>query len=414
MFFSKLFIFTQKEEPRDAKMVSHKLMIRASIITTASNGIFFWLPIGYRVMKKINNIICYWMNQYGCAELLCPILHDANTWKQANKYDSYGDEMLKMKDRNNNELIYGPTAEVPMFHLASRFIKTYKKLPLIVYQIHWKFRDEIRPKNGVMRSREFLMKDGYSFDTNEENAQRSYLQMFNCYVKIFDAMGLKCIYAQADAGAIGGSLTHEILLPSEEGDIVFHNDQSQFVHKNSIEELRKTQGEFFHKEGLNKQTRAIEIGHIYYFDTKYSIDLNAFFQDSNGEKQPIYGGSYGIGVSRLVAAIIEHSHDENGIIWPKNVAPFLFHIIASNQNMHIAEEIHNALNSEIVLLDDREDVSFGEKLKDADLLGMPWQIILGNNIEIKTRSDNTYKKFNNIEELLKEIKDNDQYLVNFE
>ncbi len=432
MKLSEYFLKPRKDTPSDATLISHKLMIKSSMIKQITSGIYTWLPLGLKVLQKIENIVRSIHNEYGCQELLMPTIQPSSIWKKSERYDDYGPEMLKFHDRNKKELLYGPTNEELVTEVFKEYINSYKDLPKNLYQIQWKFRDEIRPRFGVMRCREFLMKDNYSFDLTKKDAEKSYNTMFKCYLEIFDKIGLKVIPVMADPGAIGGDLSHEFHLISKSGDtnILYDKkigDINSLDNKNSFELLRDlysvTEEEYNKKKeiDLNKliKTKGIEVGHIFYFGTKYSEKLGASVLNSKGEKINVEMGSYGIGISRLVAAVIESSHDEKGIIWPKSISPFhigLINLNIKNKDLtKISDDIYDNLekNNFDVLYDDTSERP-GEKFANMDLIGVPIQIILGeksfkeNCFELKNRNTNILHtceigKLKNISEILKKF-----------
>ena len=429
MKLSKYFFKPRKEISSDAKLISHKLMIKSSMIKQITSGIYTWLPLGLKVLQKIENIVRTIHNEYGCQELLMPTIQPSSIWKKSERYDDYGPEMLKFHDRNKKELLYGPTNEELVTEVFKEYINSYKDLPKNLYQIQWKFRDEIRPRFGVMRCREFLMKDNYSFDLTKQDAEKSYNAMFRCYLEIFDKVGLKVIPVMADPGTIGGDLSHEFHLISESGDTNIYYDKkigdiNNLDYKSSFKLLRDlysvTEEEYNKKKeiDLNKliKTKGIEVAHIFYFGTKYSEKLGASVLDSKGKKINVEMGSYGIGISRLVAAIIECSHDEKGIIWPKNISPFTVGLINLNNKskelIKISDELYNYLikNNIDVLYDDTTERP-GEKFANMDLIGIPSQIIIGeksfkeNCVEIKDRKTNKLiqVKIEAFDEIIKNI-----------
>ena len=343
MRLSHYFLKPRKDAPSDATLISHKLMIKSSMIKQTTSGIYAWLPLGLKVLKKIEDIIRKFHNLYGCQELLMPTIQSSSIWKKSERYNDYGPEMLKFRDRNNKELLYGPTNEELITEIFKEYINSYKDLPKNLYQIQWKFRDEIRPRYGVMRCREFLMKDNYSFDISKNDAEKSYDNMFKCYLEIFNEIGINVIPVKADSGAMGGDLSHEFHLISKSGDTDIYYDKkigdiNGLNARNSFKLLRNlysvTKDEYKKKQDLDAskliKTKGIEIGHIFYFGTKYSDKLDAYVSNEKGQKINVEMGSYGIGISRLVAAIIESSHDEKGIIWPKNISPFNVGLINLN------------------------------------------------------------------------------------
>ena len=429
MRLSHYFLKPRKDAPSDATLISHKLMIKSSMIKQTTSGIYAWLPLGLKVLKKIEDIIRKFHNLYGCQELLMPTIQSSSIWKKSERYNDYGPEMLKFRDRNKKELLYGPTNEELITEIFKEYINSYKDLPKNLYQIQWKFRDEIRPRYGVMRCREFLMKDNYSFDISKNDAEKSYDNMFKCYLEIFNEIGINVIPVKADSGAMGGDLSHEFHLISKSGDTDIYYDKkigdiNSLNTKNSFKLLRNlysvTKDEYKKKQDLDAskliKTKGIEIGHIFYFGTKYSDKLDAYVLNEKGQKINVEMGSYGIGISRLVAAIIESSHDEKGIIWPKNISPFKVGLInLNNRNkelIRIADKLYDYLkkNNIDVLYDDTNERP-GEKFANIDLIGVPSQIILGenslkeNSVEIKNRKTKKIIKIKtkNMNEIIKKI-----------
>ncbi len=405
---SEYFLPLLKEVSDDIKLDSHKYSLRSALIKQCGSGIYTWLPLGLRVMNNISNIIKEEMEISGSIELLMPCIQQAELWKTSGRFDDYGKEMLKMQDRHGSEMLFGPTNEELITNLVKGCIKSYKELPKNLYHIQWKFRDEIRPRFGLMRGREFLMKDAYSFAETEEMAIRQYDDMFATYLRIFKRLGLDVVVSKADTGPIGGDLSHEFHLVTKSGAEnaiyydpeltnlinIFHNSSKENCYE-TINQIKKTYSvvEELHTD-QNKDnlcvTKGIEVGHIFYFGNKYSKAMNATFLQNDGKEEFFYMGSYGIGISRLVAAIIEYSHDDKGIIWPKEVSPFKFGLINLNSNaLYISENIFSNINN--VLYDDTED-SAGMKFSKMDLIGIPYQIIVGKNslstgtVEIKERS----------------------------
>ena len=429
MRLSHYFLKPRKDAPSDATLISHKLMIKSSMIKQTTSGIYAWLPLGLKVLKKIEDIIRKFHNLYGCQELLMPTIQSSSIWKKSERYNDYGPEMLKFRDRNKKELLYGPTNEELITEIFKEYINSYKDLPKNLYQIQWKFRDEIRPRYGVMRCREFLMKDNYSFDISKNDAEKSYNNMFKCYLEIFSEIGINVIPVKADPGAMGGDLSHEFHLISKSGDTDIYYDKkigdiNGLNARNSFKLLRNlysvTKDEYKKKQDLDAskliKTKGIEIGHIFYFGTKYSDKLDAHVLNEKGQKINVEMGSYGIGISRLVAAIIESSHDEKGIIWPKNISPFNVGLInLNNRNkelIRIADKLYDYLkkNNIDVLYDDTNERP-GEKFANIDLIGVPSQIILGenslkeNSVEIKNRKTKKIIKIKtkNMNEIIKKI-----------
>ena len=399
------------------------------MIKQTTSGIYTWLPLGLKVLQKIEDIVRTVHNRYGCQELLMPTIQSSNIWKKSGRYNDYGPEMLKFYDRNKKELLYGPTNEELITEVFKEYINSYKDLPKNLYQIQWKFRDEIRPRFGVMRCREFLMKDNYSFDLTKKDAEKSYNNMFKCYLDIFERIGIKVLPVMADPGAIGGDLSHEFHLISESGDtnILYDKkigDINKIDYSSSFELLRDlysvTEDEYKKKKDFDEskliKTKGIEVGHIFYFGTKYSEKLGAYVLDQKGKKINIEMGSYGIGISRLVAAVIESSHDEKGIIWPKSISPFGVGLInlnnKNNKLTKISDQIYNYLiKNKVDVLYDETNERPGEKFANMDLIGVPSQIILGenslkeNDVEIKNRKTKKIVKIKikNINEILKKI-----------
>lgn len=436
MLLSKYFCPIIKENPKEASIISHKLMLKAGLIRQTSSGIYIWLPLGLKVLDKISAIIKQEMDNSGSNNILMPTIQGSDLWKESGRYEDYGLEMLRIKDRHGREMLYGPTNEEQITDIFRYNITSYKQLPLNLYQIQWKFRDEIRPRFGVMRGREFLMKDGYSFDLTQEDAEISYKKMFTIYLKIFQNMGLKAIPMQADTGPIGGDLSHEFLILADKGESEVFCDKR--LLDLSLKEEVVDYGEIYNQYTLfyaataekhnpndkkykdNKEhvikKRGIEIGHIFYFATKYSKIMNAKLLNRNHEDTFVHMGSYGIGVSRLVGAIIEANHDERGIIWPKAVAPFSVIITSLSKNDDVnklCNEIYSYLKKNYidVLFNDLDDTA-GSKLATTDLLGIPYKITVGNQtiknkeIDIEERRTRNINKvsLNNISEILKIVR----------
>jgi len=401
MRLSQFFLPILREEPGEAKIASHRLMLRAGMIRQVTSGIYNWLPLGLMVLRNIENIIRQELNNIGCLEVIMPLIQPASLWQESGRYDDYGKEMLRIHDRHETELLYGPTAEEIVTDIIRQNINSYKQLPKILYQINWKFRDEIRPRFGVIRGREFLMKDAYSFDLSKEEAQNTYFKIFAAYQHIFTRMGLKSIAVKADSGPIGGELSHEFHILAETGESEIYYDKILDSKDDwKPEELMQIYAvadeqydpSAFPEERLAKK-RGIEIGHVFYLGQKYSSALNAKVTMADGTMQALEMGCYGIGVSRLVAAAIEANHDQYGVIWPKAIAPFQIAIINLRpQDAHcrqVADNLYQELDS--VLLDDTE-ASVGSKFATIDLIGIPIQIIIGPKgleediIEYKIRS----------------------------
>jgi len=421
MRWSRAFLPLLKESPADAQIVSHKLMLRAGLVRQTAAGIYAWLPLGFRVLKKIEQIVREEQDRAGAQEMLMPTLQAADYWRATGRYEAYGPEMLRIRDRQDRELVYGPTNEDMLTAILQGSIKSYRDLPRTLYHIQWKFRDEIRPRFGVMRGREFLMKDAYSFDLDEAGARISYNRMFVAYLRTFARMGLRAIPMQADTGPIGGDLSHEfiILAPSGESEVFFHKNWEElraaedytvdagdeaelqsFVDSMTADYAATDEKRDESREaslgGELRQSRGIEVGHIFYFGDKYTKPLGFTVSAPNGEHVTPVGGSYGIGVSRLVGAIIEASHDEGGIIWPEAVAPWRVGLVTMRSDDEAttaaADRLYEQLRSAgaEVLYDDRDERG-GAKLASMDLIGLPWQVIIGprgiaaGTVELKNR-----------------------------
>ena len=412
MYISKSFIPILKDIPSEAKIKSHQLMLRVGMIKQSSAGIYSWLPLGFKVMKKIEQIVREEQNKIGAQEILMPTIQSSEIWKESGRYDDYGEEMLRIKDRQNREMLYGPTNEALVTDIFRASIKSYKSLPQLLYHIQWKFRDEIRPRFGIMRGREFYMKDAYSFDISDEEAIFSYNKFFISYLRTFKRLGLTAIPMAADTGPIGGNLSHEFIILAETGESKIFTDKRIFdvetgdikVEKNSLENLRSKYEKFysvtdekFNQEEFEKSvieenrliTKGIEVGHIFYFGDKYSKPMNAAVDLPGGKKDFVKMGSYGIGVSRLVGAIIEAKFDEKNEImkWPISVAPYdliIIPMINKNDNSALikAESIYHELagNNIDTIIDDTDE-NFSSKIKKSNLIGAPYQIIIGKKSE---------------------------------
>ena len=424
MHLSRYFLPVLRETPSDAEIVSHKLMLRAGMVRQSAAGIYSWLPLGLRVLRKIEAIVREEQNRAGAVEVLMPTIQSADLWRESGRYDAYGKEMLRIKDRHNRDVLFGPTAEEVITAIFRDSVKSYKDLPRNLYNIQWKFRDEVRPRFGVMRGREFLMKDAYSFDLTKDASRAAYRRMFVSYLRTFARMGLRSVPMRADTGPIGGDLSHEFIILAETGE------SQVFCHKDLIEgEIPGSDTDFwgdltpifdrwtslyaatseehdaerFAREvPAEKQisARGIEVGHIFYFGTKYSEPMGARVQGPDGQQVTLEMGSYGIGVSRLVGAIIEASHDEAGIVWPVPVAPFEVAVV--NLKAGDAETDKAALDVKTrleaagidVLLDDTDERA-GAKFATMDLIGIPYQIIVGpkgvkaGEVEVKERKTGT-------------------------
>ena len=410
MYLSKLFIPITKDLPSEAKIKSHQLMLRAGMIKQSAAGIYSWLPLGFKVMKKIEQIVREEQNLIGAQEMLMPTIQSSEIWKESGRYDDYGEEMLRIKDRQGREMLYGPTNEELITDIFRASVKSYKSLPQILYHIQWKFRDEVRPRFGIMRCREFYMKDAYSFDLSDEDAKKSYNKMFYSYIKTFNRLGLKVIPMAADTGPIGGDLSHEFIILAETGESQIYTDKKIFeidVNKyessdNSLQKMREdflsiytATDEKFNEEEFNKEVKkenqikmkGIEVGHIFYFSDKYSKPLNCLIDTKDGKKTTVKMGSYGIGVSRIVGAAIEANYNNDIMKWPIAISPFDVVIIPSisknnKENLQKAENIYKELKKQNidVLLDD-VDENMSNKFKKHDLIGIPFQIIIGSKSE---------------------------------
>ena len=442
MLISKSFIPILKNNPSEAKIKSHQLMLRVGMIKQSSAGIYSWLPLGFKVMKKIEKIVREEQNKIGAQELLMPTIQSSDIWKESGRYEDYGDEMLRIKDRQNREMLYGPTNEELITEIFRSSVKSYKSLPQLLYHIQWKFRDELRPRFGIMRCREFYMKDAYSFDINDEEALFSYNKFFLSYLRTFKRLELTAIPMEADTGPIGGNLSHEFIILAETGESKIFTDKRIFelnsegtkIEKKSLEELRKKYEKFyavtdekFDKNDFEKKvpennrltTKGIEVGHIFYFGDKYSKPLNASVDLPGGKKDFVKMGSYGIGVSRLVGAIIEAKYNEKDEVmkWPLSVAPYevaVIPLINKNEtsNLEKAKNIYNVLKSKNidVILDDTDE-NFSSKMKKFNLIGAPYQILLGKKSSgdlvefIETGKDSQNLSLEQIVKLLTEQKE---------
>ena len=420
MRLSRYFMPTLREAPSDAQIVSHQLMLRAGMIRQEAAGIYAWLPLGLKVLKKIEQIVREEMNRAGAVEILMPTLQLADLWRESGRYDDYGEEMLRIKDRHDRDLLYGPTAEEVVTDIFRGYVKSYKDLPLNLYNIQWKFRDERRPRFGVMRGREFLMKDAYSFDLDEAAARRAYNRMFLAYLNVYARLGLKAIPVKADPGPIGGDLSHEFMILADTGEsqVFAHRDlvemgapgpdldwqgdlEAEVSRRTSLYAASDEMHDIARFDAMpaDKQmtARGIEVGHIFYFGTKYSVPMKANVPGPDGKDTPVQMGSYGVGVSRLVAAIIEASHDAGGIIWPDSVAPFgaaVLNLRAGDAACEAAcESAYEALIAagKDPLYDDRDERP-GAKFAATDLVGIPWQLVIGPKslaegvVELKRRA----------------------------
>ena len=417
MRLTQYFLPVLKENPKEAQIVSHRLMLRAGMIQQSSAGIYSWLPLGLKVLDKIEQIVREEQNAAGAHEIKMPTIQPAELWQESGRYDDYGLEMLRIKDRHDRDMLYGPTNEEQVTDICRTHLKSYKSLPLNLYHIQWKFRDEVRPRFGVMRGREFLMKDAYSFDLTKQDARQAYNRMFVAYLKTFARLGLTAIPMEADTGPIGGDLSHEFIILADTGEsgVFFHKDWEQtnlVAEINYDEDLQPVVDRFTSLYAKTDEThdpdtcpvaegdlltrRGIEVGHIFYFGTKYSAKMGATVSSPDGEMTELHMGSYGVGVSRLVGAVIEASHDEKGIIWPASISPFDAGIVNLKPGHEGTDKVTETVYAKCreagfdVLLDDSSD-SAGAKLASMDLIGLPWQIVAGPRsvdrgvVELKNR-----------------------------
>jgi prolyl-tRNA synthetase len=421
MRLSRYFLPILKENPKEAEIVSHRLMLRAGMIRQESAGIYAWLPLGLKVLNKINAIVREEQNRSGAIEILMPTIQSADLWRESGRYDAYGKEMLRIKDRHDREMLYGPTNEEMVTEIFRAYVRSYKDVPLNLYHIQWKFRDEVRPRFGVMRGREFLMKDAYSFDLDYEGARHSYNKMFVAYLRTFKRLGLTAIPMVADTGPIGGNLSHEfiVLAPTGESEVFSHKSYLSFdtppqnidfddraAVQAVVDQWTSLYAATSEKhdeaafaaipEGDKVSARGIEVGHIFYFGTKYSEPMRAVVNGPDGKEHAVHMGSYGIGPSRLVAALIEANHDDAGIIWPDAVAPFQVGIANLKVGDAATDKVCGDLYDKLtkagidVLYDDRDERP-GAKFATLDLIGCPWQLLVGpkglaeGKIELKNR-----------------------------
>jgi prolyl-tRNA synthetase len=430
MRLSRYFLPILREAPREAEILSHRLMLRAGMLRQEAAGIYAFLPLGLRVLKKIEQIVREEQNRSGAIELLMPTIQSADLWRESGRYDDYGKEMLRIRDRHERDMLYGPTNEEMITEIFRAYVRSYKDLPINLYHIQWKFRDELRPRFGLMRGREFLMKDAYSFDLDYAGARHSYNKMFVAYLRTFARLGLKSIPMVADTGPIGGDLSHEFIILAETGEseVYCHRDYLAFdvpgedVNFDDVAGLQGTVDRWtslyaatsekhdpaaFGALPADKQVsaRGIEVGHIFYFGTKYSAPMNAVVTGPDGADYPVHMGSYGIGPSRLVAAIIEAFHDEVGIKWPQAVAPFDVILLNLKQGDAATDEVTGMLYKRLaakgldVLYHDLDERP-GSKFATADLIGVPWQIMIGprglaeGKVEVKNRADGSRELMN--------------------
>ena len=421
MRLSRYFLPTLRENPAEAQIVSHRLMLRAGLVRQTAAGIYAWLPMGLAVLRNIEKIVREEQARAGAIELLMPTLQSADLWRQSGRYDAYGPEMLRIKDRHERDMLYGPTNEEMITDIFKGAVKSYRDLPRNLFHIQWKFRDEIRPRFGVMRGREFLMKDAYSFDLDVEGARRAYRKMFVAYLRTFDRLGLRAIPMAADTGPIGGDMSHEFIILAETGesavfchrdlvdmpvpgdDIDYEADLTPVIaartdlYAATDEKHDAAKFEADVPEDKRLSARGIEVGHIFFFGTKYSQAMGCVVAGPDGKETPLQMGSYGIGVSRLVGAIIEASHDDNGIVWPDAVAPFKVGLVNLKSGDAETDAACEALYAKLeaagvtVLYDDTEERA-GAKFSTMDLIGLPWQLVVGprglksGTVELKRRA----------------------------
>jgi prolyl-tRNA synthetase len=422
MRLTRYFLPILRETPKEAEIVSHRLMLRAGMIRQQAAGIYSWLPMGLRVLNKINAVVREEQDRSGAVEILMPTIQSADLWRESGRYDAYGKEMLRIRDRHEREMLFGPTNEEMVTEIFRSYVRSYKDLPLNLYHIQWKFRDEVRPRFGVMRGREFLMKDAYSFDIDEAAARHAYNRMFVAYLRTFRRLGLTAIPMRADTGPIGGDLSHEfiVLAATGESEVFGHADylgydvpgpDTDFSSRDGLQavvdrwtglyaatsEMHDASAFESIPEGQRFAARGIEVGHIFYFGTKYSAPMGANVMGPDGVEKPVHMGSYGIGPSRLVAALIEAGHDEAGIIWPDSCAPFDVALLNLKQGDAATDAAAGELYAGLkgkgldVLYDDRDDRP-GAKFATADLIGAPWQLLVGpkglseGKVELKRRA----------------------------
>ena len=421
MYFSKLFVPTTRQDPSDAELISHKLMVRSGMIKKTAAGIYNWLPIGYRVLKKVEKIVRKNLDNFGAQEILMPMVQPAELWKESLRFDQYGKELLKFKDRSERDFVLGPTHEEIICEIFRSYPISYKELPINLYQIQTKFRDEIRPRFGVMRCREFLMKDAYSFDIDEKGMEKSYENMKDAYISTFDDIGLDYRIVKADAGNIGGDVSEEFHIIADSGeDLLAISDASDFAANVEVLEYEKDPSELDGQpspDGKGKLIikRGIEVGHIFQLGQKYSEKMSVSIKDSSGKGIDSFMGCYGIGVSRIVAAAIEQNHDDKGIIWPYAIAPFHVNVICldpkKEEVLKECESVYQIIKDagHDVLLDDR-DIRAGQKFTDNEILGIPYSIVIGpknfsnNSFEFVPRKTN--KKLDlNIDEIKQRLEE---------
>ncbi|MCY4151666.1 MAG: proline--tRNA ligase [Aestuariivita sp.] len=407
MRLSRYFLPVLKETPAEARVASHRLMLRAGMIKQQAAGIYSWLPLGFRVLRRIEQIVCEEQIRAGHIPMLMPTIQSADLWRESDRYDAYGPEMLRIQDRHDRELLFGPTNEEMITDIFRTHVTSYKNLPLTLFHIQWKFRDEIRPRFGVMRGREFFMKDGYSFDLTRKDAMHAYNRHLVSYLQTYERLGLQAIPMRAESGPIGGEDTHEFLVLADTGESIVYYDSAvtdirldqRVIDYDDVAQCQKIAQDFTAVYARTEEThdeekyaqvpkdrqrcaRGIEVGQIFYFGTKYSKPMGALVQTADGEMVPVHMGSHGIGVSRLVGAIIEASHDEKGIIWPEEVTPFHCGIINVKQGDvetdRLCDQLHEGINrlGLEALYDDREERA-GAKFATADIIGLPWRVTVG-------------------------------------
>lgn len=429
MRLSRYFLPILKETPRDAQIVSHRLMLQAGMIRQASAGIYSWLPMGFKVLRKLENIVHEEQAKAGHIAMLMPTLQSADLWRESGRYDGYGEEMLRMKDRHGRDMLFSPTAEEMFTDTLRSYVKSYKDLPLTLYQIQWKFRDEVRPRFGVMRGREFLMKDGYNFDLTKEDALHAYNRHLVTYLRTYERMGLQAIPMRADSGPIGGDYTHEFLVLADTGESeVFYDsavtdislgqrdvdfddhaqcqaimDEFTSLYARTDETHDQAVFDLVPKE-RQRTARGIEVGQIFYFGTTYSEPLGAVVDNGKGEQVPVHMGSHGIGVSRLLGAIIEASHDDKGIIWPEGVTPYHVGIVNLKQGDEACDSVSASIYDSLIALgldplyDDRDERA-GAKFATMDMIGLPWRITVGPRGLKNDVVEVTHRKTGEAEEL---------------
>ncbi len=415
---SRVFMPTLKENPAEAQIVSHRLMLRAGMIRQASAGIYSWLPLGFRVLQKIEQVVREEQDKAGCQELLMPTMQPAELWRESGRYDDYGKEMLRIRDRHERDMLFGPTNEELITDIFRNSVRSYRELPKLLYHVQWKFRDEVRPRFGVMRGREFLMKDSYSFDIDFAGAVRSYNKMFVAYLRTFRRLGLKAIPMKAESGPIGGDMSHEFIILADTGEtgVFCHRDVLEFPVPENVDYegdlqpiVDKWTSLYAATDDMHDKSkevelgdqlvtaRGIEVGHIFYFGTKYSKPLGAMVTSAEDGEVPVEMGSYGIGVSRLVGGIIEASHDDAGIIWPESVAPYKVGLINLKTDdaacRQACDELYAKLQTAgVEVLYDDTDERAGVKFAEMDLIGLPWQLVVGPRglksgvVELKRRA----------------------------